>query len=104
MTDISIEKYNSAIEEFKSTVVGSKFTIQGSSVQINFRYKCKESFSALTIDNILHVFQKNTVLRVDVIESNYAILTYTSFPDKKKISLFIDSEFEHLDKLINFTT
>lgn len=82
--------------------MSSKFRIAGNVTQINFRYKCKNDFIAVTTEGKEHTFKEKTILRIDELGENYAILTYTTFPQKAKIQLKITSDFEHLDKLTNF--
>jgi hypothetical protein len=84
--------------------MSSRFTIAGNTTQINFRYRCQQDFEATTVDGDLHIFKQKTILRIDELGDDHAILTYTTFPDKKKIRLYVDNSFEHLNKLIGFST
>jgi len=84
--------------------MSSKLKIAGNTTQINFRYICSNDFTAVIIDEKTHKFKKKTILRIDELGEDYAILTYTTFPEKNKIQLRVTSNFEHLDKLIGFYT
>lgn len=84
--------------------MSSRLIIAGNTTQINFRYRCCQEFRAETVDGSVHTFPEKTILRIDQLEDDYAILTYMSFPDRKKIQLRITANFEHLDKLLGFYT
>lgn len=84
--------------------MSSRFTIAGNTTQINFRYRCQQDFQAETTDGDIHNFQQKTILRIDELGDDYAILTYTTFPDKRKVQIRVSSNFEHLAKLSGFST
>lgn len=82
--------------------MSSKLTIAGSRAQINFRYKCKEPFSAETLNGTIHEFKENTMLIISELCDDYAILQYISFPSREKILIKVDESFEHLEKLSGY--
>lgn len=82
----------------------AKFTIAGNTTQINFRYRCLDEFRAITTDGDIHTFQQKTILRIDEIEEDFVILTYMSFPDRRKIRLKVTPDFEHIEKFEGFST
>jgi hypothetical protein len=84
--------------------MSSRFIIAGNTTQINFRYRCREDFSAETVDGEIHTFPQKTILRIDELYDDYAILTYTTFPQRKKIILKVTQDFEHIDKFVPFST
>lgn len=84
--------------------MSSRFTIAGNSTQINFRYKCQQDFEAETIDGDVHKFKQNTILRIDELCDDYVILTYITFPNKRKVQIRVSFDFEHLEKLSGFHT
>lgn len=82
----------------------SKFVIAGNTTQINFRYRCQAEFTAVTVDGDVHLFLPKTILRIDELGDDHVVLTYTEFPSRKKIALKIQQNFEHLDKLVGFSS